>query len=262
MLCYRWNPGIVSERPVQVDTLPAGPRAPLNPVAVAETLKREAGQGAVLVEGWSDQAAVEALARRRTLDLHGAGIAVVPIGGITNIGKFIETLGPTGIGPRLAGLCDAAEEPYLAQALHRTGLAKDITGAESERLGFFICNVDLEDELIRALGAPAVEHILASEGELNSFRKFQDQPAQRGRATHAQLRRFLGTRARRKIRYGTLLVDALSLHCVPRPLACVLAHILDTNDQHDTTQPNHHRVLTQAVQSDRGCGALTHWGRC
>jgi hypothetical protein len=35
----------------------------------------------------------------------------------------------------------------------------------------------------------------------------------------------MGTRARRKIRYGRLLVDALELSQVPRPLDRVLAHV-------------------------------------
>ena len=60
--------------------------------------------------------------------------------------------------------------------------------------------------------------------ELESFRRFQDQPAQRAREGHAQLRRFMGTRARRKIRYGALLTNALDLRCVPRALDAVLAH--------------------------------------
>ena len=86
-----------------------------------------------------------------------------------------------------------------------------------------MCDADLEDELIRALGAPAVERLLAVQGELESFRRFQDQPAHRAREGHAQLRRFMGTRARRKIRYGALLTNALDLRCVPRALDAVLA---------------------------------------
>jgi len=39
------------------------------------------------------------------------------------------------------------------------------------------------------------------------------------------LRRFLGTRAGRKVRYGTLLVDALDLDRVPGALDGVLAHV-------------------------------------
>jgi hypothetical protein len=202
-----------------------GPRLPLTPTVAAQALSRAGARAAVLVEGWSDQAAVETLARRRGLDLAAEAVAVVPIGGITNIGKFIDALGPPGLGLRLAGLCDAAEAPYLLRMLERAGLAGDRSRAEGERAGFFVCEADLEDELIRALGVLAVEQILAREDELGSFRRFQEQPAQRGREAHALLRRFMGTRARRKIRYGTLLVEALSLDHVPPPLDRVLAHI-------------------------------------
>ena len=62
-----------------------------------------------------------------------------------------------------------------------------------ERLGFYVCDADLEDELIRALGAAAVERVLDTQGELAPFRTFQQQPAWRGRPTEQQLRRFLGT---------------------------------------------------------------------
>ena len=94
-----------------------------------------------------------------------------------------------------------------------------------ERLGFYGLDADLEDELIRALGAAAVQRVVEAQGELGSLRTFQKQPAQQGRPIEAQLRRFMGTRSGRKVRYGTLLVDALDLGEVPRPLDRVLAHI-------------------------------------
>ncbi len=178
----------------------------------------------ILVEGWSDQAALESLASRRGRDLNAEGIGVVPMGGITNIVKFADSLGPRGLGLQLAGLCDAAEEPYVVHMLPRMGLASAPTRVEQEALGFFVCEADLEDELLRALGTAAVERILDAEGELSSFRRFQEQPAQRGRSTHVQLRRFMGTRARRKIRYGSLLTEALPSERVPRALDLVLAH--------------------------------------
>ncbi|RZT92488.1 hypothetical protein EV670_3462 [Rivibacter subsaxonicus] len=178
----------------------------------------------ILVEGWSDQAALESLAVKQGRDLTAEGIGVVPMGGITNIGKFAQALGPRGLRLRLAGLYDAAEEPYVRHNLQRMELGSAQTREEREALGFFACEADLEDELIRALGSAAVERVLEGEGELASFRRFQDQPAQRGRSTHAHLRRFMGTRARRKIRYGSLLVDALQLECVPRALDLVLTH--------------------------------------
>jgi hypothetical protein len=94
-----------------------------------------------------------------------------------------------------------------------------------ERLGFYVCVADLEDELIRSLGAAAVEEVLDARGELGSFRTLQKQPAWQGRTTEDQLRRFLGSHSGRKIEYGAVLVGALDLERVPRPLDRVLAHV-------------------------------------
>jgi len=180
---------------------------------------------AVLVEGISDQRAVEALARRRGLDLAAERVAVVPIGGAQAIRSSLARFGPDGLGLRLAGLCDAGEEAHFRRALERVGLGPDLTRADMEALGFFVCVADLEDELIRVLGPRRVEEIVASEGELGSFRTLQKQPEWRGRDTHDQLRRFMGSGGSRKIRYASLLVDALDPARVPRPLDRLLAHV-------------------------------------
>ena len=47
---------------------------------------------------------------------------------------------------------------------------------------------------------------------------FQRQPAQRGRAIEAQLRRFMGTKGGRKEAYAAHLVEAPDLEDMPRPL--------------------------------------------
>ena len=179
----------------------------------------------VLVEGVSDQAAIEALARRRGWDLRAEGVAVVPMGGATNIRKFLDVYGPGGSGLRLAGLCDAGEEGEYRRGLERAGLGSDLTRAGMEALGFYVCVADLEDELIRALGAPAVERIVADQGELRSFRTLQKQAPHRGRPTDQQLRRFMGSGGGRKAVYARLLVGALDLAQVPRPLDGVLASV-------------------------------------
>jgi hypothetical protein len=205
-----------------------GPRPPLDPDAACRLLSAAQARAAILVEGWSDQAALEALARRRGRDLAAEGILVVPIGGATNLQRFVQALGPHGLGVRLAGLCDLAELRHVRRGLARAGVASSAdvtTGPGTEEHGFFACDADLEDELIRALGTAAVERVLNAEGELVSFRRFQAQPAQRGRELHAQLRRFLGTRSGRKVRYGALLVEALALDRVPHALDRALAHV-------------------------------------
>ncbi|MGW0482766.1 TOPRIM nucleotidyl transferase/hydrolase domain-containing protein [Nonomuraea sp. NPDC003214] len=179
----------------------------------------------ILLEGESDRAAVEALARRHGLDLAAEGVSPVAMGGATNIGAYVGKYGPAGLGLRLAGLCDAREEGDFRKALERAGLGADLGRDGLEALGFFVCVADLEDELIRALGTDAVERVIDAEGDLGSFRTLQRQPAWRAGNTHDQLRRFMGSGSGRKIRYSSLLVDALDLDRVPRPLALLLAHI-------------------------------------
>jgi hypothetical protein len=92
------------------------------------------------------------------------------------------------------------------------------------RLGFYVCVEDLEDELIRALGADGAEAVVEAGGDLGSFRTMQKQPAWRGRPKAQQLRRFMGSYAG-KIKYAPLFVEALAPDRVPRPLDGLLAHV-------------------------------------
>jgi hypothetical protein len=188
-------------------TDPAGPRA------------------IVLVEGVSDRLALEALARRRGRNLDDDGVSIVPMGGATNVGSFLNRYAPQRLDVRLAGLCDAGEEGDFRRGLERAGFGSKLTRAEMERLGFFVCVADLEDELIRALGVVAVERVIEAQRELEAFRTFQREPHWRARTSEEQLRRFLGTHRGRKIQSAALLVEALDLTRVPRPLDGVLAFV-------------------------------------
>jgi hypothetical protein len=167
----------------------------------------------ILVEGESDRCAIETLAYRRGRDLATEGVAVVPIGGATNIRA---ALGQYGTHPTLAGLCDATEAPTFIRAAKAAG-----------RDGFaaFVCVDDLEDELIRALGPARVEAVIEARGELRSFRTLQKQPAQRARTIEQQLRRFIGSKSGRKLAYAEALTDAVDLARVPRPLDAVLTFV-------------------------------------
>jgi hypothetical protein len=179
----------------------------------------------ILVEGMSDRAALEALARRRRRSLAAEGVAIVAMGGATNIGRFLDRYGPRGLGVRVAGLCDAAEEGCFRRALEQAGLGPGPSRADLEALGFYACVADLEDELIRALGTAAVERVIEAQGDLRSFRILQRQPAQQGRGAERQLHRFMGTRSGRKSQYARLLAAALDPGRVPRPLDRVLAQV-------------------------------------
>jgi Overcoming lysogenization defect protein-like, TOPRIM domain len=165
--------------------------------------------GIVVVEGESDRVALVRLAERKGRDLAAEGIDVVPIGGAHALSRFLASLGALGQSVKLAGLCDAGEAEHFRRAL----------GPEAP---CYVCDVDLEDELVRAVGAARVEKLIGVQGELHSFRTLQKQPFQRSRTLEQQLRVFLGNR---KIRYASLLVDALDLSNVPRPLDGVLAYV-------------------------------------
>jgi hypothetical protein len=178
----------------------------------------------ILVEGISDRRAVEALAARRGRDLIADGVEVIAMGGAQSIRTFLERFGPGGSDVPLAGLYDAAEERYVQRGLESAGLGSGSSRLELERLGFFACVEDLEDELIRAVGADRVLGIVEARGELGPFRTLQKQLEWRGQPLDQQLRRFLGN-SNRKIDYAPLLIEALDLSEAPRPLDEVLAHV-------------------------------------
>lgn len=202
----------------------SGPAATTEATARA-LAKADGARAVVLVEGISDQIALETLAVRRDRDLAAEGVVIVPIGGAQAIDRFLTRFGPQGADLRLAGLCDAAEAGAFRRGLTAAGLGSPATRADLQMVGFHVCVEDLEDELIRAAGAPRVEALLDSQGDLGSFRTLQHQPAWRTRPIEAQLRRFLGSGARRKLRYARLLVGSIDLDRMPEPLDAALAAV-------------------------------------
>ena len=156
----------------------------------------------ILVEGVTDRIALEAVAKRLGLDL--AGIDIVPIGGA----QAVRRASAEYEDERVVGLCDVGEERWFRRVLG------DAT---------YVCVKDLEDELIRALGAGRVEEVVAAQGELDTFRNFQNQLFWRGRPIEDQLRRWLQNGGRQH-RYPPHLVAAMELDEIPPPLVGVLGH--------------------------------------
>jgi hypothetical protein len=182
-------------------------------------------RAAILVEGVSDQAALAALARRRGRDLRAEGIEVVAMDGATNAARYLHEYGPAGRAVKLAGLFDEAEERFFRLGLARAGVQPGPKTEDLEEFGFFVCRADLEDELIRAVGAEQVLRLVATEGEERSFRTLQRQPAMRDKTLVHQLRRMMGGRSGGKERWARLLVETAPLDRMPYPLDAVLAWI-------------------------------------
>ncbi len=175
----------------------------------------------VLVEGVSDGVAVAAAARRLECDL--TGVQVVAAGGVGSVRALAERFGPKGAGVALRGVCDAAEVPWVCRALTGAGVGIALDRGGLEALGFAVCDRDLEDEFVRALGVERVEALFAAEGDLAAFRTLQRQGPWRDAAVTDQIRRFLAAGAGRKIRYAGVFVQAVALERMPAPLRHVLA---------------------------------------
>ena len=172
----------------------------------------------VLVEGPSDAAVLDVLASR--LGLHDPAVTVVPMGGVTNVGHQLREYSARP-GTTVTGLCDRGEVRFVSGALRRLGHDVEDHGDLAAH-GFFICDEDLEDELIRALGPAAVVDVIEREGELGRLHTFQQQPFQRSRSLPEQLHRFAGTSSGRKIRLAAAVAAELDLDAVPGPLVGVL----------------------------------------
>jgi hypothetical protein len=178
----------------------------------------------VLVEGASDAAVVRVLCDARGIDR--AAFEVRDMGGVTNVGHHLRSLDGRA---RVLGLYDAPEERFVVRGLRSTG--HDVTTREDlRRLGFVVCDADLEDELIRALGSACVEQILAGLGELERFRAFQRQPQWRDRPVADQLHRFAGTASGRKLLLARRLAEELSPATTPGPLAVLVEDIARSAD--------------------------------
>ncbi|GIG88123.1 TOPRIM nucleotidyl transferase/hydrolase domain-containing protein [Plantactinospora endophytica] len=208
-----------------LDGYVSGPTAPIQATAEALTKVADA-RTVVLVEGISDQIALETAALCRARNLAAERVVIVPIGGAHAIGRFLTRFGPLGSRVRLAGLCDLGEEEIFRRGLVAAEVGAPGTRTGMEELGFYVCVSDLEDELIRAVGSSGVEALFDSQGDLGSFRSLQSQPAWRDRKPEAQLRRFLGSGSRRKLRYARLLVEAaVGRDTLPRPLDALLGTV-------------------------------------
>lgn len=148
-----------------LDGYVSGPAAATEATARA-LAKAEDARAMILVEGISDQIALETLALRQSRDLDSEGVLILPIGGAQALRRYLTEFGPDGADVRLAGLCDAGEEAIFRLGLAAAGFGSPRTRVDMGRLGFHVCVEDLEDELLRAVGATRVEALFDAQGDL------------------------------------------------------------------------------------------------
>ena len=169
----------------------------------------------MLVEGTSDEVAIETLAERRGVSLVNERVEIVPIGGAQAIGRFVAHFGPQGVA--LAGLYDVAEAPRVQARARRRPRAARLLRLRARPRG----RADPARSARRRS-----KRLPRRTATSAAFRTLQKQPAWRGQPVEEQLRRFMGSGGSRKIRYARLLVEALEPDAAPRPLQLVLERAL------------------------------------
>lgn len=184
----------------------------------------------VLLEGPSDVAAVSTLLAARADKGGRTAYELVDLGGVTNVGAHLRRVVEWDPVPPVIGLCDAGEARVVLRALQRVGR----TLTEPEELadeGFFVCDRDLEDELIRALGAQRCLQVLDQEGLGARFAAFSRQPDWVDRPLMDRLHRFCGIASGRKILLAGAMAGALRPREVPAPLADLISCLVGARDR-------------------------------
>ncbi|MDQ4007265.1 MAG: hypothetical protein M3211_04105 [Actinomycetota bacterium] len=180
------------------------------------------GGTVVLLEGPSDVAAVRAVAAAYGLSPRLHGYDLVDMGGVTNIRRQLQTFHAAPATVRVIGMCDAGEAWYFGRALQIEGDGRRLRAGLADH-GFYVCEADLEDELIRAMGPERVLGVLRRLGLEARLATFQRQPAWRDRPVHEQLHRFAGTTSGRKTLLAGALAEDLAPSEVPAPLRRLVA---------------------------------------
>ena len=170
----------------------------------------------MLLEGASDVAAGRVAAGLLGHDLSPGVVELRSMNGATNARRVLEELVPSGV--HVLGLCDRNEAPYVLRALRHVGY--DVRDVDAlPRHGFWVCDRDLEEELIRAAGPSRALAVLEQVHLASSFRTFTRQPAWAERPFAEQQRRFAGAGSGRKMLLAAALTACLSADELPAPLA-------------------------------------------
>lgn len=179
----------------------------------------------VLVEGVTDELALNLAARRSGRDLKAEGVSVVPINGAHAMSKFLRRLAAEEPRAKLGGLYDEGEEEVIRAALELAGYGANLDRNRMEKVGFFACIADLEDELIRAAGESILSRLIEFEGDAQPWHTFRNQRQWNGRPMDQQFRRFIRSVSERNSRYIRAIIETIDPSRLPRPLRLLLDYV-------------------------------------
>lgn len=215
---YRESGKVKTARPAK---LTASEAARLARFTTAENAEAFFARAVILVEGQSDKYALEAVAAKKKRNLDADSVTIVAMRGAGGIATFLNLLGSNGLKLKLAGLCDAKEESKWARALESHGMGAKLDRAAMSTIGFEVCDADLEEVLIKAVGEKTILAIIDAQGDKAEFDTFVKQPTQNAKPVVQQLHDFLHLRGR-NITYAPLMVDAIDATKLPAVLERVI----------------------------------------
>lgn len=176
----------------------------------------------VLLEGPSDVAAVRAL-----MESHGltqAPVELVDLQGATNVGRALKEIRQVRSDADVVGLCDANGTRAAQQALVDDGLPV-ADASDLPIYGFFVCEPDLEAELVAALGAQRAREVFDGSGLGSKFDALRTQSTWADEPLAEQLHRFMTATSGRRENAAAALASALDESRVPESLALLLDRI-------------------------------------
>ena len=175
----------------------------------------------VLVEGYSDRVVLLHLALRCGRNLDGEGVSIVAMDGGSGLGTYLRLYGAAGLKLAVLGLCDEDKEAKWLTELQGAGFAV-ADRASMKNVGFVVCQRDLEEEFVLALGVPATEAVITKEGKDSMLSTFRKQATYSALPPDQQLRHFLH---KDNTQWAVPLVDALDLKNIPVALNAILAKL-------------------------------------
>lgn len=173
------------------------------------------------VEGITDYQTVRVIAATLGRHLDAEGIAVVALDGAASLTTFLQIMGPEGLELAVGGICDADYEADWCSYLTAAGLPAS-NRQDLNALGFYVSDLDLEDELVTALGTTAAQLVFANDGATQRFQNYSGQPAHKGKSLHEQVRGFAQTK---KVYWTPRLAAAVTAASVPTSIKDLLDHV-------------------------------------
>lgn len=189
--------------------------------ATSHTAEAYFAETVILVEGFSDLLAVRVLARKLGIALDASGVSLISLEGATLFVHYLKLLGPAGLRVELRGLVDEDHEADWTERLNAAGIT--VTDRPTfNAAGFQVCDPDLEAELVAPLSEQDVDAVFDTDGALAEFQTFAGQPHQAGLSNADVQMCFV---KKDKIRWASLLAEALPVAAVPQPIIDLLANL-------------------------------------